>query len=374
MVAVTEPDGVHHDLNGETLSGTLRAMRLFRAFTVLAIMLSGFRSALAQIITFKKVGGNTVTCEHTALWSELENCGVPEWYAYAFVGSIASITPTEDDEKELQIVPEEIFHGNPPNPLNVKTSQALCLPKLAVGDRWLFFLKRENSKPIVLDYGGNDSRPVADAQEQINILHGLEKIGNRGMLRGRVSREGLSPGESFPAARVIARRSLDGTQFTSTTGTDGHFAFQPLLPGRYRVSVEPIGSSQPDSADVDVRRSECWSVLLLRHPHARLAGHIRRADGSPVPKVNVLMIAGKWWTTTWADARGYFHFDVLNPGEYVIGINPPSAPAWRSADGSGVPPPDAPLFYPGVPKRSGALIIKLAEDEKRDDINFVIPK
>lgn len=181
MVAVTEPDGVHHDLNGETLSGTLRAMRLFRAFTVLAIMLSGFRSALAQIITYKKVGGNTVTCEHTALWSELENCGLPEWYAYAFVGSIASITPTEDDEKELQIVPEEIFHGNPPNPLNVKTSQALCLPKLAVGDRWLFFLKRENSKPIVLDYYQNESRPVAEAikQQAEKALEEVRRVGTR---------------------------------------------------------------------------------------------------------------------------------------------------------------------------------------------------
>jgi hypothetical protein len=78
---------------------------------------------------------------------------------------------------KVQITPEEVFHGDPPTPLTVLTSQGLCLPKLAVGDRWLFSLPKEAGKPIVLDYYGNDSRPVVNAQKQIKTLRRLKTIG-----------------------------------------------------------------------------------------------------------------------------------------------------------------------------------------------------
>jgi hypothetical protein len=71
-----------------------------------------------------------------------------DWYAYVFVGSISAVASIEDDEKEIQIVPEEIFHGKPANPLIVKTSQAACLPKLAAGERWLFFLVKRRVSPL----------------------------------------------------------------------------------------------------------------------------------------------------------------------------------------------------------------------------------
>jgi hypothetical protein len=60
----------------------------------------------------------------------------------------------------------------------VRTSQGACLPKLAVGDYWLFFLRKWNGSSIVLDYYGNDSRTVADAQEKIETLRRLQNIGD----------------------------------------------------------------------------------------------------------------------------------------------------------------------------------------------------
>lgn len=146
-------------------------MQYQRAFAVLAIVFSSLGAATSQITTIKEIGGKTVVCTHSGLSSDLKECDTrSDWYSYVFVGSITAIRPIKDDEMELQIVPEEIFSGKPSNPLMIRTSQAPCLPKLVVGDRWLFFLREQNGKPIILDYGGNDSLPVAQAQKQIETL------------------------------------------------------------------------------------------------------------------------------------------------------------------------------------------------------------
>lgn len=186
------------------------------------------------------------------------------------------------------------------------------------------------------------------------------------------------PGEAIPGAQVIARRKSDGLRFEATTDADGRYEFPPLPPGRYELIMNPIGSFQPDRDEVNVSRGQCWSVALTKHPHARLGGRLQRADGSPLPHVDVLFIAADEtsFNTGQSDEHGYFQFDSLRPGEYVIGINLPGAPVWKSAAGAGpglaIPPVS--LYYPGVPNRSGALAIKLEEDEKRDDLNFTVPE
>ena len=127
-------------------------MKAYCNLCAFAAILSCIGLASAQVIEVRQVDGKSVWCSHTGLFSDLKDCaGKPDWYAYVFVGSIAAIAPADKDEKELQIIPEEVFHGNPESPLSVLTSQALCLPTMAVGDRWLFFLRKEEGKPIVLD-------------------------------------------------------------------------------------------------------------------------------------------------------------------------------------------------------------------------------
>src|SRR5580700_3311440 len=122
-----------------------------RALAILIVVLSCFCAASAQIIFIKKDGNKTVTCMHSGLFSSLSDCGVrSDWYSYVFIGSISRITPAEKDEQQLQIVPEEVFSGTPATPVTVLTSQCECLPKLKVGDRWLFYLRSEKDKPIVL--------------------------------------------------------------------------------------------------------------------------------------------------------------------------------------------------------------------------------
>jgi hypothetical protein len=224
----------------------------------------------------------TVTCRHTGLGSSLKDCGTrPDWYSYVFLGSIAAITSVKDDENELKIIPEEVFGGKPAPLLTVLTSQAACLPKLTVGDRWLFFLRDEPGKPIVLDYYGNDSLPAASAQQQIETLRRLKAIADSGLLQGTVLRLTSSGGEAVIGATVIARRLSDGQPYVAKTGTDGRYDFQPLPPDTYKITVEPVGSFRPDDSQVDLPRGSCWDVTLSSSPHAQVSGHVRRSDGSP---------------------------------------------------------------------------------------------
>jgi hypothetical protein len=344
--------------------------------SVLSVFLFCIASATAQIVEFREVDGKTIQCLHSGLMSDLKDCGVrSDWYAYAFVGSISAITPIDKDEKQIRVIPEEVFHGEPANPLVLQTSQGACLQEMAVGDRWLFFLR--NGNPIVLDYYGDASRPVDRAQQQIETLRRLKTVGDLGILRGSVERgPRFFDGEAVPNAHVLAARASDHALFSAITDDKGQFEFEPLTPGRYKLSVDPIGSFQPDEANVNLRSGSCWDVALSRSPHAQISGRVKHSDGSPVPKVAVIIIYedGSGFNTITSDAHGYFHSDGMVPGKYVVGINLPGSPAWKVAScGGACETPLASLYYGGMHSRSDALVIALAEDEQRKDIDFVVP-
>ena len=362
------------------MSDNFCSVSIQRILAVLTMVFFSLGIAGAQIVSIYEKDGKTLTCVRSGLTSDLKDCGTEsDSYTYVFVGSISAITPAKNAEKRIQVIPEEVFHGKPASPLTILTSQAPCGPDLAVGDRWLFFLREKDSKPIVLDLYGNKSRPVALAQEQIDTLRRLKTIGDFGILRGSVMRGGVFfERKAVPNARVIARRASDNMQFAATTDADGNYEFPPVPPGKYKLNADPIGLFQPDEEGANVTSGSCWHVTLSRSPHTELGGHVQRSDGSPLPEVDVLIMREDktWFTTATADERGYFHSDGLQPGKYVVGINMPGAPPWKlgGGAGAGVDIPPASLYYPGVQSRSAALAITLAEDEKRDDIDFVILK
>jgi Carboxypeptidase regulatory-like domain len=348
------------------------------ASLILTAVLCAIGAADAQIIELRKVGDKTITCMHTGLMSDLNDCGVRSaWYTYVFVGSISAIEPAGNDEEILQIAPEEVFYGSPSMPLTVLTSQGACLPTLAVGSRWLFYLRKENGKPIVLDYYGNDSHPVDNAQEEIGTLRHLKGIGNLGIIRGSVEQGRFGERKGVPGAQVVASRKSDSSQFFAATDANGHFEFPPLAPGTYKITVDPLGSFRPDDSSIDVKSGSCWNVTMSRSPHARISGHLRHSDGSPAPGVPVLIIDadGSGFSTIESNADGSFSSDGMVPGKYLVAVNSPDAPRWKiSACGGTCEIPPGALYYPWRHDRSDALLIVLSEDEKRNNIDFTIPK
>lgn len=347
-----------------------------RALSVLAAVLLLASIAPAQIFEERQIGGKTVSCVHSGLTSSLKHCGVPEWYEYGFVGVISAIRPIQLDEKEIQVTPEEVFGGKPTSPLTVQTSQAACLPEMAVGDKWLFFLHEEKGGPIVLDYYGNDSRPVSQAKKEIETLRRLQTIGDFAIVRGRVVRGSFMSGKAVPFARVVAHRAADNTLFATTASSGGYYEFPPLPPGKYTFYSDALGlPKNSDQGWLRLDRGACFDLTLDKEPKAELGGHVRRSDGSPMPDIAVLIMSADqtWFTTTKTDTEGYFH-DDLGPGKYFVGINLPGAPAWKTfgGGGAGLDIPRASLYYPGVQNRSAAVAIELRQDETRNNVDFSI--
>lgn len=348
------------------------------ALAVLTVIISGVSVGSAQITEFRKIGNKTIECMHSGLMSDLNDCGFrSEWYTYVFVGSLSAIKPTNSDEKTIQVTPEEVFSGEPSTPLTVLTSQGACLPTLEVGDRWLFYLRKENGKPIVLDYYGNDSRPIDSAQEEVETLRKLKSIGNLGIIRGSVESGPLGERRAVPGAQVVASRKLDKAQFFAATDDNGRFEFAPLTPGAYKLTVDPMGSFRPNDSGVDVKSGSCWNVTISKSPHGRISGRVRHPDGSPAPGVRVLIIDadGSGFNTIESDANGSFSSDGMTSGKYMVVINSPDAPRWKmSACGGICDIPQGALYYPWMHDRSDALVIELSDDEKRNGIDFTIPK
>lgn len=342
---------------------------------LLMVVLTCAGMSNAQIVMIKRYNGKQIECVHSGLSSDLKDCGVKAWwYTYVFIGRIMSIAPADGGEKTLEIDPVEIFHGDPHGPLTVLTSQVDCLPPLSVGARWLFYLRKKKGKPIVMDYYGNDSLPVAEAKGHIKTLRRLQVIGNRGIVRGAVRRGEFGDGSAVADATVIARGGADDDRYAASTNKDGRYEFPPLRVGSYTISAESVGGFRPDSAKLNVSRGACWDLTLDRMPHGRISGFVRYSDGTPVKGAEVMLLdlGNSTYETTDLDKTGGFQFDDEEAGKYVVAVRLPGGPVWKYESSSG-PPPKASLYFPDTPFRSEAETIDLRRDEKVGNIDFTIP-
>jgi len=354
-----------------------QAMKIDSAVALLGLALFPLVAVAAEVYDFKVVGGKEIMCMHTGLTSDLHDCGVKsDWYTYVFVGSIASITPLKEGdggEFQLQITPVEVFHGQPPTPLIVKTSRGLCFPELVIGDHWLFFLRKEKEEPIVLDYYGNDSRPVADAGQEIETLRRLKAIGHAGILRGQVLAGPWYAKKPVAKTQVIARRTSDHRQFLATTSEDGHYEFNPLPPGDYDLIARESGLKRLIEGP-SLTPGSCWDLTVAIPPKGQISGHVRHRDGAPFAHATVLII--NLDTTSWSasetDESGHFDRSELEPGHYVIGMFD-FRPDLLGRHFDDSPPPAVSLYYPGVKKRADAKVITVTDDGKRNYASFVVP-
>jgi hypothetical protein len=245
----------------------MTAAQIRQILLLISVALVFGATAAAQVASSKKVGDKVVQCLHSGIVTDLSDCGLrPYPYDFVFVGLISAIKAAEHDEMELRIVPEEVFSGKPDSPVTVLTSQGLCLPNFAVGDRWLFYLRKEGSKPIILDYYGNASVPVANAQERIDMLRRLQKIGEFALVGGQVLTGKSYKGKPVRDLQVIARRMGDESQYVAVTDQGGRYAFSPLPPGRYVIQVRASELHRPGDWSIDLSPGACWDLTPDKFP------------------------------------------------------------------------------------------------------------
>jgi hypothetical protein len=330
-------------------------------------------SLSAQLVELRDYHGKEITCVRSGLHGFEMPCGIQSSYQYIFIGTVVSVSEAEDSERALRVTPEEVFSGSPPVELTVTTSQGDCLGDIALGDKWLFYLRRdENTGTLMLAYG-SPSGPVADTEKMISLLRRLIKMTDAGVILGFVGHpvEDADHTErwSYPSGhKVVAKRVEDGTDHVAVTGALGNYEFD-LPVGSYDLTANTTQGLWAEEGRIKVEPHGCSSVGFELHPDSSISGWVTNVRGKPVRYAHVQIAPldgqARWGIAT-VDEHGYFEVKGLEPGRYLVGID--------IQDSQGGLLPQAKAYYPGVRDRDLAVGVALGRGEKRMHIDFSLPR
>jgi hypothetical protein len=311
---------------------------------------------LSGVITeVREHHGKKVMCLHSGLYSPAGwVCGT-QHHARVFTGTVQSAVEAGDTDKRLQLIPDEVFLGDPATAVTAITNQACLHTEIQAGEKWLFYLDRDGkTNELVLGYDG-PSKPIAQAQQDIATLRHLSKVTDSGILTGHIGR---------PNHKVVARRVSDGAEFSAVTNASGNYEFE-LLPGTYYLTANTKQGLWAPETQTFVSKQGCIHVDLCLHTDGRIAGSVMTAEGKAVRYAQVAIVpispAGQSFTVV-ADEQGHFEVGGRKPGQYLVGVDllaPFDSTEWKSR-----------VYYPGVPTQEQAKVIELGDGEWRTDIDF----
>jgi hypothetical protein len=295
-------------------------------------------------------------------------------YESVFIGTVVSVTEAANSEKRLQLMPAEVFSGTVAGSLTVTTDQGECLGDFQAGDKWLFYLQRDTKTKLLLLKYASPTRPIADAQAQIEILRRLAQINGSGIIVGQVTEPIWNDNKwetSIPLTdhKIIAKQELHGREYTAFTDNDGHYEFEPLPPGEYQVSANSAEGLWAEEGSTKVSPRSCSLMGFSMEPDGSISGRVMAADGEPAKNVQVAIVpvspGNLQFTSAFSDELGRFEVKALHPGRYFVGVG--IQPRAGNMDGrSGI-------YYPGVRDRNLAVIIDLGRAEKRANLNLQLP-
>jgi hypothetical protein len=299
------------------------------------------------------------------------SCGVGDGYEDVFIGTVVSVAETANSEKRLRLMPEEVFAGTVAGSLTVTTEQGGCFGDFQSGDKWLFYLQRDSkTKSLLLKYN-SPTRPIADAQAQIETLRRLAQINDSGIIVGQVTEPIWNDNKwetsiTVTDHKVIAKQQANGREYTAFTDNDGHYEFEPLPPGEYEVSANTAEGLWTEEGSTKVSPRSCRLMSFSLEPDGSISGRVMAADGEPAKYVQVAIVpvsAGNLqFTSAFSDGLGRFEVKALHPGRYFVGVGiQPRADNKNGRSG---------IYYPGVRDRNLAVIIDLGRAEKRANLNF----
>lgn len=294
------------------------------------------------------------------------------------------MTEASDARRILVLVPDEVFLGDPVNEVTAVTNPT-CLPgksrEIQVGDQWLFFLQSvgyrltdQSATDLVLSFY-SPSKPLNDAQDDIETLRRLARLTDTAIIAGKVERIGptydkLNPTPA-PNHQIVVRSDTTGLEYTTYTNVNGHYEFE-LPPGIYEVAGETEqGFRVQDDFHLGgtyISNGACLAVDFRLLRDGKLAGRVTTAKGKPAKFISVSITRADPIgapATVVTDETGHFELGGRQPGSYIIGVGllaPYESTEWKSR-----------VYYPGVRTKDEATIIQLGEGEWRTDIDFKLP-
>jgi hypothetical protein len=184
---------------------------------------------------------------------------------------------------------------------------------------------------LVLAFFALSALVLASAQEPPTAA-------NASSIAGMVVKEPGSEPLKKVLVQVVAEDQKQGGNYTATTGSDGHFRIENVVPGRYRLFLERTGLVEVNGrgfkADANVftiQAGRSVEALLFRMlPTAIISGRITDEDGDPMSGVRIVVQKKRPGKATREAAGsestndlGEYRLAGLFPGQYWIMAMPP---------------------------------------------------
>jgi hypothetical protein len=324
----------------------------------------------AQIFEGRQYHGHDVTCVHSGIvQTNGTDCGTQD-YARVFTGTVKSAFDIGETDKLLQLIPDEVFLGDPASEVLAVTNQACLRRDIRAGEKWLFYLYRNpKTNGLVLPYD-SPSKPIGEAQDDIARLRHLQKLGDSGLLTGTLTRIVSKNPWKFarvPNREVDIKRGSDGAEFTTETDGNGHYEIEVPANSYILTANTEEGLWAPETTTL-VRKHACVGVGFLLHTDGRISGIVTTADGKPARYAQVQIVpvlTEEESFTVVADADGHFEVGGRLAGRYLVGAGLAAkigSPQWHPS-----------VYYPGVSNRDHAQTIELGEGHWHADIKINLP-
>jgi hypothetical protein len=354
------------------MAGVMLSPQKWRFFLSVLTVTCMVPSLSAVTVEIRDYHGKQIQCVHGGNWlNPMQGCGTPG-YAQVFTGTVKSAVDVSDTNKQLVIIPDEVFLGDPVSEVTATVNQG-CFPQeqpeIQPGDRWLFYLQIDRTTgALILGYD-SPSKPIGKAKHDIATLRHLARLTNSSILTGNLtSIASRNPGKVVPVPdrKVVARRS-DGTEYAALTDSDGYYEFE-LPPDSYRLTANSEPGMWAPEYTIDVWQRECVGINFLLHTDGRISGTVTEADGRPARFVQVAIVQlspSVESFTVATDSLGHFEVGGRGRGSYLVGegvLAQSASSEWPLR-----------VYYPGVTTRQNAKTIELGLGEWRTDIDFSLP-
>jgi hypothetical protein len=239
-----------------------------------------------------------------------------------------------------------------------------CGFNFEIGTRYLVFAAHRPADGRLEVSSCGRTRAFTGRGEDAEFLDSLSRPATGGRIFGsvRLFERRLSRGPSTPDRPFETEIRLTGDGRVSTTkSTGGRYEFRDLSAGRYQLnlSISDAYTAGDLERQIDIPNDRaCAQEEFGVMPNGRISGQLVGANGRPLPDVDVELTSAAESQpeviSARTDANGFFEFERLSPGRYIVGLNLGNA-------GVSEDRPYARTTYPGRGEDPQVLDLRLGE-------------